>query len=314
MPDADGAFSGPRAWRIYGGFAALALLAGPVHSFAGEAFGLAGLLPAEGGYAAAGFFAGTALVSVALLRRERMLVRKEWLAVAGLIVPQLLAAVVGEKMRHNTPWGVTLLIGVGAPLWLGLLAALEMVGMATPRAAVGAGIVGVGAVCLVIPADVYRVAPQQAIALLLHLLIAMLMVYSWAYAQTRLASVGVLMCAGCYLVMNGIVQVGWAVSLRRGTGPIDDWRPVALSILAGVVVMGCLWPLWFWLLRRMTLAALCMGALAAWVASLLPELALGGVRQWRMDVAVMIAVAAVVVGVRARVPEEQPMALGLSER
>jgi hypothetical protein len=299
---------------IYVGFVALAVLAGPVRSFVDEAFGLAWLSPAESGYAVAALAGGVGLVTVALLRRERMPVGADWIALAGLVAPQLLADAIGRATGHDTPWGVRLLLGIAAPVWLGLLSALELVRVATPRAAVGAGIAGVGAVCLVMPTDAYRVEPQQAWALVLHLLMALLTVVAWGYAQRRLAAAGVLMCAGCYLFISGIVEGGFAFSSGQGSWRIDDWRSAGLSVLVGGVMVAGLWWLWFWLLRRMTLAAFCMGALAAWVASLLPALAMGGVRQWRVDLAVVIAVAATVIGVRARVQEEQPMALGLGGR
>jgi hypothetical protein len=54
-----------------------------------------------------------------------------------------------------------------------------------------------------------------------------------------------------------------------------------------------------------------MRQLAAWVAAVVPELALIGFRQWRLDAALVIALGAIVVALRARGGEEQPVALGL---
>jgi hypothetical protein len=60
-----------------------------------------------------------------------------------------------------------------------------------------------------------------------------------------------------------------------------------------------------------TLGAFGMRALAAWLAAVIPGLAAFGFRDWRADAAVVIALGAVVVALRARVAEEQPVALGL---
>jgi hypothetical protein len=80
---------------------------------------------------------------------------------------------------------------------------------------------------------------------------------------------------------------------------------VEVSVSAG------LWWLWFWLLERMTLAAFSMGSLATWTAFVLPGFVLFGFMSWRVDVALALAAAAIVVALRARVAEEQPVALGL---
>ena len=84
-----------------------------------------------------------------------------------------------------------------------------------------------------------------------------------------------------------------------------------LPVLCDAATLAATWWLWFWLLQRMTLAAFGMRALAAWASALLPGFAIFGFRQWRIDAALAIAVAAIVVALRARVAEEQPMALGL---
>ena len=42
-----------------------------------------------------------------------------------------------------------------------------------------------------------------------------------------------------------------------------------------------------------------------------PGFVMGGFTQWRVDLALAIAVGAIVVALRARVADEQPLALGL---
>ena len=44
---------------------------------------------------------------------------------------------------------------------------------------------------------------------------------------------------------------------------------------------------------------------------MVPQFAMDGFQNWRADVALAIAVGAIVVALRARVVDEQPMALGL---
>jgi hypothetical protein len=82
-------------------------------------------------------------------------------------------------------------------------------------------------------------------------------------------------------------------------------------VLIMALVSAASWWLWFWLLQRMTMAAFGMRALAAWAAALLPGFLMYGFLSWRIDAAVAISLAALVIAVRARVTDEQPLALGL---
>jgi hypothetical protein len=69
--------------------------------------------------------------------------------------------------------------------------------------------------------------------------------------------------------------------------------------------------LWFWVLQRVTLGAFGMRALAAWLAAVIPGFAVFGFLEWRADVAIAVALSAVVISLRAAPVEEQPVALGL---
>jgi hypothetical protein len=89
------------------------------------------------------------------------------------------------------------------------------------------------------------------------------------------------------------------------------WHGILVALLVEGAVSACVWSLWFWLLERMTLAAFSMGSLAIWTASIFPGFILFGFMSWRFDAALVIAVGAIVVALRARAVEEQPAALGL---
>ncbi len=204
-----------------------------------------------------------------------------------------------------------MLIAVAAPLWLGLLAALRMFAVEVPRAVAAAGIAGVGAVLLVLPTDVYAVAVGEIPMLVAKLLLGMAIVFSWWFVRQRLAGVDVLPAAGMFLLMSALVSAVSSLFVERAVWQPMNWRDAAMPVLvqAGLVAASC-W-LWFYLLVRMRLTGFVMHPLAVWVAGIVWELM--GVRfaAWRMDVAAVIAVGAIVVGVRARIADEQPTALGL---
>ncbi len=69
-----------------------------------------------------------------------------------------------------------------------------------------------------------------------------------------------------------------------------------LLVQAGL--MAASYWLWFYLLVRMRLSGFCMHPLAAWVAGIGVGLVGARFGAWRLDVAAVIAVAAIVVGVQ----------------
>jgi hypothetical protein len=115
--------------------------------------------------------------------------------------------------------------------------------------------------------------------------------------------------------LSAVGDGGFWLLRERGSWQPVDWREVAIPLLVQAAVIGATWWLWFWLLERMTLAAFGMRAVAVWAAVLIFALANSSLRDsrtgWRMEVALAIAVGAIVVALRARVSEEQPVALGL---
>ncbi len=301
---------------VVAGFVALALLDGPVSGYSGSASYAAVNFQTLAGGGVIGIVAGLLLLTVA--SRQTGLGKTQWLALLLLLVPQWLELLLAPPhLRaisglHATGWGVGLLLGLGAPLWLALLAALEWVKFEVPRAVVGAGIAGVGAAYLVIPVAATNVVANQVLVLALQVVLNIAVVFAWAYAVPRLAGAGAVASAGGFLLLSGLGDAGLSLVFERSAWRPVDWRGAALPLLIVAVVMAVSCWLWFWLLRRMALAAFSMHPLAAWTAAMLPGFAYAGFMQWRIDAALVMAVAAIVVALRARMAEEQPVALGLT--
>jgi hypothetical protein len=302
---------------VIAAFIALAVLAGPITTFAFTPFPFAmpGWTPL--GSAVSSALAGTVLLLIGGARKRRKLDGRQWLALLVLLLPQWLGSpLTAPSIRsfpwlHETSWGVAFLLTLAAPLWLALLSALQFVTVQVPRAVVGATIVGIAAVCLVIPSEAYAIAPRQTTVLVLQLLLAVFTVFSWMYARPRLAGTGVLATAGSYLLLSALGSAGFLLLLERSAWQQPEWREMVVPMLVQAAVIGATWVLWFWLLERMTLAAFGMRALATWTASIAPGFVLLGFMSWRIDVALSISVGAIVVALRARVADEQPVALGL---
>jgi hypothetical protein len=301
-------------------FIALAVLAGPVVSFVYGPIGFGAQYLSSIQMAVGSGLAGVALLLLALVRRERMPRGAEFLALVALLVPQWLAGLLGPPAiravpaLHETPWGVAFLVSLAAPLWLGLLSALRLIRDEVPRRIAAASIAGIGAVCLVIPVNAYTIALPQIPVAMLHLLLGVLTVFSWSYARPRLAAVGTASASGCYLLLTALSATAARSLVAVGPPSPLDWRASMLPLLLTALVSAVTWWLWFWLLERMTLAAFGMRTLALWTAAALPGFAMFGFLSWRVDAAMAISVAALVVALRARPGEEQPLALGLGDR
>lgn len=309
-----------RAHAVAKGFIALAIVAGPIKGYVFPTFFSAMHWQMLAGSALSSVCASIALLLVGAVRRQRMLRAKEWLALLMLLLPQLFALpLTAPYIRvfpwlHETGWGVVFLLSLAAPLWLGLLSAMQIVSVEVPRATIAAAIAGMGAVCLVIPTNAFRIALNQVPVLLAQLSLGILVVFTWAYTAPRLAEARTFILAGSYLLLSAASDLGlWLVYERRSWHAVD-WRAVALPLLADVALAACVWWLWFWLLQRMSLAAFGMRALAMWAATTLPGFLMFGFMSWRIDVALAIAVAGIVVALRASTAEEQPMALGLGNK
>ena len=300
-------------------FFAFAVLAGPVRGFTSSGFYGAVHFQQLAGGALSGIVAGVALLMLGFVLRQKRLCGRQWLALLVLLLPQwAMVPLTAPYVRaipalHETRWGLAFMLTLAAPLWLALLSALEWVEIQVPRAVVGAAIAGIGAAYLIIPVDAYSVSFNQAPVLLVEVFLNIAIVFTWVYAAPRLAGAGMLIVAGCFLLMSAVGNVGLALVFERGAWQPLDWREVWTPLLMEATVVACSCWLWLWLLQRMPLAAFGMRALAAFTASLLPGFVFGGFAEWRIDAAVVIALAAIVVALRARVAEEQPIALGLRD-
>ena len=242
----------------------------------------------------------------------------QWLVLLVLLLPQWLAspltapAIRSFSWLHETRWGAGICCRLAAPLWLALLSALQFVSVQVPRAVVGATIAGIAAVCLVIPTDAYAVAPNQTPVLVLQLLLNILIVASRGCMRPASPEGQRALPPACVSAAErgGQCSISRCCLSAASWQPVD-WRELAIPLLIQAAVIACLWTLWFWLLERMTLAAFGMRALAMWTASIIPGFVLAGFLNWRIDLALAIAVGAVVIALRARVVDEQPTALGL---
>jgi hypothetical protein len=302
------------AARVVIGFVALVVLLGPVASYAATSFEAAVQWQVLAGGAVTSSIAGCVLLIAGLLRREGLPNAGQWLVIGALLVPRVLDSMLGSgavRLLHETGWGVVLLIAVAAPLWLGLLSALRMVSVEVPRVVVAASLAGVGAVLLVIPTDAYALAAGQVPMLVLRLLLGLATVFAWWFARQRLAGVAVLPAAGLFLLMSAGVSAISSVMVERVAWQSIDWRDAAGPVLVEAGVVAASFWLWFYLLTRMRLTGFSMHPLAVWTATLTTELAAARFAAWRIDLAAAIAIGAIAVGVRARMADEQPTALGL---
>ena len=303
---------------VVAAFIVLAILAGPASNavFLFSFFALHWQTAAGEGISY--FMAGLALLLLGVVRRQPMLSAGQWSALLLLLLPQWLLTILTATYIGHFPWlhatrpGTEFLLSLAAPLWLGLLTALQLVQVEVPRAAIGASIAGIGAACLVIPLDAYGLKPNQIPVLLVQVLLNILAVSTWAHAVPRLAGVGALAAAGSFLLLCALGNCGLWLFFERNSWEMWEWSGAAVAaLLIQTALAAGIWWLWFWLLQRMTLAAFGMRPLAGWTATMIPGLLAFGFMSWRLDVALAISTAAIVVALGARVAEEQPVALGL---
>jgi hypothetical protein len=301
---------------IYVAFVAWAILSGAVTGYVSGPFVYAVNLQVFAGQALCDATAAVVLFAVGKTQRQKMLDAGQWKAVLLLLIPQWCSVPIGllngaHRWLRGVGWGAGLLLMVAAPLWLGLLSALGLTQAKVPRAVAGAAIAGVFAVCLVVPVQAYSVAWSQAAILTIRILLNLAVVASWGYAAPRLISAGGCIAASGYLILGAAGDGVFALLFRRTAWQPLDWGTAWEPLLLNTALTASAWLLWFWLLRRMTLAAFSMQSLAAWAPALMLGLFNLGWANWRMAAALAIAVGAIVIALRARVADEQPVALGL---
>ena len=302
--------------RVYAAFVALAVLAGPVNAYA-DTFFLAAPSPIFAGTAISSVLAGVVLLAMSGQGRGGSVSAPQLRILLLLLLPQSCAVLLASgyvriSWMHRTGWGAALLIAFAAPLWLGLVSALEIVEVEVPRAVAAAAIAGIGAGLLVLPVESYALGWNQVSTFLLDCLLGIAMVISWTLARPRLQGLAVARAAGVYLLMSAAGYAILSLIFERAQWQPLAWNSVALPLAFRAILLLASWGLWFWLLLRLSLAAFGMRSLAAWAAAMAPGFAAFGLRQWRMDVAFLVAIASLVVALRARTAEEQPLALGLA--
>jgi hypothetical protein len=307
-----------RAGVVYLAFAALAVLAGPVNGYVSGAMLVATNLQVFAGMAMASLLAGIALSVYALARKGAMLGRREWGTLLLLLIPQWGSVLIASSANF-VPWlhsigeGTALLLSLAAPLWIALVVAFDLISFEIPMVSVAAAIVGIGAACLIIPANTYGVGWSQLPMLLLQVLLGLVTVITWAITRSPIYGGSIEAAVGGYLLLSALGDGFFALVYERTKWQPLDWHGLLAPLLCEAAMLAVSWWLWFFLLQRVTLAAFGMRALAAWVASVIAGIGLAGFVQWRVDAALMLAVGAVVVALRARVADEQPTALGLGE-
>lgn len=304
--------------RLYLALAGLAALLGPARFFLDQQVTIATQGRMTAAPAFAGTFAGVVLVGLGLARRQPALRGPGRLAVVALLLPQFADHLVHNSALFTVSWlrlpssGDALLLTLAAPLWLGLLAALQAVRAEVPRIVIGAAIAAIGAACLTVPLDAYTVASTQVVMLIVQLVLLIATVWSWSFARERLNPANFALTAGVFLLLQtAILQAPTLLTQKTDLQPID-WRNALIPLLVQSVATASAMLLWFWLLTRMTTAAFTLHPLATWVASTATAIALFGLANWREDAALIIALAALVAGLRARASGEHPITLELT--
>jgi hypothetical protein len=303
-------------WTVYAAFVALAIWAGPVGGYVSSAMLVATNAQMFAGTALASLLSGVGLTYLAISQKESMLRAGQWKFLLLLLAPQWCAVPIGLA-AGSVPWlhgigeGAVFLLSLAAPLWLGLVAATDLLQIEVPVGTVAAAIAGMGAVLLVIPASLYALRWVQAPMMLLQIVLGIATVASWAIARRGLEGLPIAATAGGYLLLSGAGNACFAWLYERGSWQPMDWRGLIVPLLCQAALLAVVWCLWFWLLQRITLGAFGMRALAAWAATAVPVFVTVGLLQWRVDAAVAIAVVAIAVALRARASDEQPTALGL---
>lgn len=303
--------------RTFVALAAMSALLGPVKFFLRQGVSLATEGQVTAAPAFAGVFAGVVLIGIGLARRQPILRLQERFAIVALLLPQVADHLFRSPLFSTVPWlqlpgtGDALLLTLAAPLWLALLAAVQVVPGEVPRATVGAALAALGAACLTLAADSYTPAPSQWVMGGVQLAVLVATVWSWSFARERLNPASFALNAGVFLLLQ--TAVFEAPRLLTGAGELHrvDWPHAVVPLLLESAATAMAMLLWFWLLTRMPLATFTFHPLAIWITSTAMALALFGLASWREDVALAVGLAALIAGLRARTAEEDPISLEL---
>ncbi len=206
------------------------------------------------------------------------------------------------------------LILLAASLWLALLNGLRLLSEPVPRRTVAWTILAVGASCLLLPADDLTVRWNEVPALLLAVVWTATTVWSWSYARSTLAGSPVAITAGCGLAAIALVGGVAGALLPPPQGafagvPAATMGRLVGALLPAAVGAGISGVLWFWLLQHIDLSAFSLQFLVQWLAAGAVQFLLFGFLSWRLDLALLVGVGAVLVALTARPEDEEPLAL-----
>ena len=263
--------------------------------------------------------AGLVLLGWALWSGQRMPFRRGWwslLLLAGVTFSgELLVRpyVIALLDQHAAKSAQQQIIWMAGALWLALLGALRWVPEETPRATVGAALAGIAGFCLLLSANQLSVRWVEMPVLVLSLVQAVAMVWTWSGARRIFARGSVTMVAACGLLVSAAIHGLATLATPQSAAELQDlvwaevWRPLALA----VVTTGAAGVLWFWLLQHLELAAFSIHPVALWTVGLLWQAALFGFFTWRSGAALALGLGAIVVALRARLEDDDPVRLGL---
>lgn len=264
--------------------------------------------------------AGCGLLGWAAWRRQRMPAGRGWVALpllagvafAGeLLWRPYIDGVLRVHYLRAPLEGMVLLV---APLWLALLAGFRVVPDAVPRRTVGAALVGLAAYCLILEEAALMPRLEEAPALLLCWMYALATVWAWSYARRVFAGGRVTVTAGAGLLVLAVVHSVAAASVPNDVARLFAWKEVWGPLALGAVATGVGGWLWYWLLLRVELAIFSMQALVLWLSAVAVAFTLFGFLSWRVDLSLGLGVGAVLAAVQARVEDDEPVRLGVSQQ
>jgi hypothetical protein len=235
-----------------------------------------------------------------------------------LLAPPLLLAIAKSQIfpqlpRHEPQWADAVALQLGAPLWLALLAALGLTSVEVPRILSGAGIASLAALFYVTPTEQWFLQPDELPMFVFEFGLAILTVYAWTRAQPLLsAGACALQAAASFLLVRFAADAVVSIVLERTSLAAVNWHQALLALTLDALLTAVAVAIWFWLLGHMPLPAFALHPLAIWSASVLAGIVLFGWSNWRMDLAVSVDIVALIVGLRARVSDQEPVSLDLA--
>ena len=297
------------SWVVVAAFASWALLQGWVES---QSTGAVPAQPFVAEFLSDGV-AGIVLLMWAFGRRQRAPGRRTWTALLLVIAIELSSIALRRPLVEGAlhlpavRTSQQSLIFMAGPLWLALLGALQWVPEATPRRTVGAGLAGVAAMALLLQEREFSLTWAAIPVLLLTVVQAIAVVWTWSYAKRALLGVSTAMAAGCGLLIAAALKSIIRITTEGSHWTASGIQAGSLGRRTGVEILSAV--LWYWLLQRMELPAFSMQTQAYWLASILLQSALFGSLSWRLGIAVTLCMSALTIALRAKPDDDDPVAL-----